>query len=35
MYEDDKFTRLMPGIKDCVSVSRNVYQQKRSYFCVT
>ena len=31
MYEDDKFTRLMPGIKDCVSVPRNVYQQKRLF----
>ena len=33
MYEDDEFTRLMPGIKDCVSVSRNVYQQKRLFLC--
>lgn len=28
-YNDDKFTRLMPGKKDCVSVGRNVYKQKR------
>ena len=29
LYKDDEFTCLMLGIKDCVSVSRNVHQQKR------
>ena len=33
LYEDDKFTCLMPGIKGCVSVSRNVHQQKRLILC--
>ena len=28
LYEDDEFTSLMLGIKDCVSVSQNVHQQK-------
>ena len=28
LYEDGKFTHLMPGIKDSVRVSRNVHEQK-------
>ncbi|XP_076820954.1 uncharacterized protein LOC143466202 [Clavelina lepadiformis] len=33
MYENDEFTRLMPGIKDYVSVSKNVHKQKRLILC--
>lgn len=32
-YEDDEFSRLMPGIKDKVSVARNIYRQKRLLLC--
>ena len=28
-YEDDEFSRLMPGTKDYVSIARNVHKQKR------
>ena len=29
LYEDDEFSRQMPGKKDYVSVSRNTHKQKR------
>ena len=32
-YNDDEFMRLMPGKKDCVSVGRSVYKQKRLVLC--
>ena len=32
-YEDDEYTKLMPGRKDCVSIARNVYKQKRLLLC--
>ena len=28
-YENDEFSRIMPGKKDYVSISKNVHQQKR------
>ena len=34
LYEDGEFTHLMPGIKNFVGVSRNVYQQKRLILCI-
>ena len=27
-YEDDEYSKLMPGQKDCVSIARNKHQQK-------
>jgi hypothetical protein len=32
-FEDDEFCRLMPGKKDCVSVSRNLHKQRRLLLC--
>ena len=32
-YENDEYSRLMPGAKDYVSVARNVHQQKRLLLC--
>ena len=31
-YENNQHSRIMPGIKDRVSVKKNVYQQKRRYY---
>ena len=28
-YEDDEYTRLMPGKRDCVSLGKKEYRQKR------
>ena len=28
-YEDDEYTRLMPGKRDCVSLGKMEYRQKR------
>ena len=32
-FEDDEFSRLMPGKKDYLSVSRNVHKQRRLLLC--
>ena len=32
-YENDGYTRIMPGKSDCVSVARNVHKQKRLILC--
>ena len=32
-YQDDEFSRLMPGKKDCVSIGRNIHEQKRLLLC--
>lgn len=32
-YCDDEFTRMMPGMSDRVSISKNVYKQKRLILC--
>lgn len=32
-YQDDEFSRLMPGKKDFVSISKNVHEQKRLLLC--
>ena len=32
-YQDEEFTRIMPGKKDSVSLSRNVHKQKRLVLC--
>ena len=32
-YEDDEYSRLMPGAKDYVSVGSNVHKQKRLLLC--
>ena len=32
-FEDDEYSRLMPGTKDYVSVGRNVHKQKRLILC--
>ncbi|KAG1676397.1 hypothetical protein GQR58_014302 [Nymphon striatum] len=32
-YENDEYSRLMPGKKDFVSIGRNVHQQKRLLLC--
>lgn len=32
-YEDDEFSRLMPGQKDKVSIRKNLYVQKRLLLC--
>ena len=32
-FEDDEYSRIMPGKKDCVSVGRNIYKQKRLILC--
>eukprot|EP00112_Aurelia_sp_Birch-Aquarium-sp1_P016223 Seg366.9 transcript_id=Seg366.9/GoldUCD/mRNA.D3Y31 product="ARL14 effector protein" protein_id=Seg366.9/GoldUCD/D3Y31 len=32
-YQDDEYTRLMPGKKDSVSIGRNVHEQKRLILC--
>lgn len=32
-YEDDEYSRLMPGTKDYVSIARNVHKQKRLLLC--
>ncbi len=32
-YNDDEYSRLMPGKKDCVSISRNMHRQKRLILC--
>ena len=34
LYEDGEFTHLMPGIKNFVGVSQNVYQQKWLILCI-
>ena len=34
LYEDGEFTRLMPGIKNFVGVSQNIYQQKWLNLCI-
>ncbi|KAG1665912.1 ARL14 effector protein [Nymphon striatum] len=33
LYENDEYSRLMPGKKDFVSIGRNVHQQKRLLLC--
>ena len=33
MYNDDEFTRQLPGRKDFVSVSKNVHVSKRLMLC--
>ena len=32
-YQDDEFTRLLPGSKDVVSVGYKIHQQKRLLLC--
>ena len=32
-FEDDEFSRLMPGKKDYVSISKNVHKQRRLLLC--
>jgi len=32
-YQDDQYSRLMPGKKDCISLGKNVYEQKRLILC--
>ena len=32
-YQDDEYTRLMPGRKDYVSIKRNIHQQRRLILC--
>ena len=32
-YEDDEYSRMMPGKKDCVSIGRNIHRQKRLLLC--
>ena len=32
-YEDDEYSRLMPGTKDYVSIACNVHKQKRLLLC--
>ena len=32
-FEDDEYSRLMPGKSDCVSISKNCYKQKRLLLC--
>ena len=32
-YEDDKYIRLMPGKRDCVSLGKKEYRQKRLLLC--
>ena len=32
-YQDDEFTRLLPGSEDVVSVGYKIHQQKRLLFC--
>ena len=32
-YEDDEYSRLMPGTKDYVSIARNIHKQKRLLLC--
>ena len=33
IYHDDEYSREMPGKKDCISISRHVYRQKRLLLC--
>ena len=32
-FEDDEYSRPMPGKKDCVSIGRNQYKQKHLLLC--
>ena len=32
-YENDEYSRLMPGANDYVKIARNVYQQKHLLLC--
>ena len=32
-YQDDEFSRQIPGKKDCVSIGKNILQQKRLLLC--
>ena len=32
-YQDEEFTRVMLGKKDCISVSRNVHKQEHLVLC--
>ena len=32
-FEDDEYSRIMPGKKDFISISRNVHKQKRLLLC--
>ena len=32
-FEDDEFSRLMPGKKNYVSIARNIYKQRRLLLC--
>ena len=32
-YQDDEYTRQMPGKKDYISIARNVHVQKRLILC--
>lgn len=32
-YNNEEYSRIMPGKKDCVSISRNVHKQKRLLLC--
>ena len=32
-YQDEELTQVMPGKKDCISVSRNVHKQKHLVLC--
>jgi hypothetical protein len=33
LYEDNEYSRMLPGVKDYVSIFRNVVKQKRLLFC--
>ena len=33
IYEDDEYSRILPGTKDKVSIGREIYQQKRLLLC--
>ena len=33
-FEDDEFSRLIPGKKDYVSISKNVHKQRRLLLCI-
>ena len=32
-YNNDEYSRIMPGIKDCISISKNVHMQKKLILC--
>ena len=33
-YQDDKFTRLLPGSNDVVSIGYKIHQQKRLFYAI-